>query len=566
MRLVPIAAALLLAARACAAASPAPSCEVAALVPQLPAARFDRCALLRAPAAGTAPSGDGDPSPAIRLLWRTPKPGDALLTLGVHVDAPLETLGYVGVGPSWNGGMRGAELWIASLVSGGDLSLRSYWSDDYVQPSRAGAPLVLLAWESALGGGTAWAFTRSANGTAIASPSAADADFSHIPLLRVGGDTFLFAVGVEPGEFSYHSSLRGSARVSLIAASSDAAPLVAKDASARTLRVVTPPVATDGTPSRYCWSWHRLPSDRKYHIARVAPILAHPELRGLVHHRVTYACPSDFESSTSGGADAAALRAGRVVCRAEGGMPPACPQNYIGWADAGTIEYPPEAGFPFGAGETRSILLEVHYENLGRAVGIVDTSGLEFTFTPTLRPHDLGYLIVGDALERQAPAVQRAPQVLPSGYESYEVANLCPASCTRRMVGGDGGGDGQMHVVSTTFHQHVKGTHAYLELFRDGRRAGRLAQPHWDFTHQDAIPGAGLNIRPGDELLTRCVFNTRNASALQPPYTFGAGAEHDVVGGFGTYDAANARFEEMCYACAYARGRRMCCACAACPS
>jgi hypothetical protein len=60
-------------------------------------------------------------------------------------------------------------------------------------------------------------------------------------------------------------------------------------------------------------------------------------------------------------------------------QPPACPQNFIGWADAGTIVYPQEAGFPFGAGETRSILLEMHYENLAGTRGIVDTSGLEFT-------------------------------------------------------------------------------------------------------------------------------------------------------------------------------------------
>jgi hypothetical protein len=168
-------------------------------------------------------------------------------------------------------------------------------------------------------------------------------------------------------------------------------------------------------------------------------------------------------------------------------QPPACPQNFIGWADAGTIEYPNEAGFPFGLGETRSILLEVHYENLARTKGIVDTSGLEFTcvaellvgsvartdaadsalrlrYTAQLRPHDLGYIIVGDALERQVAEVrangsinlrpssklllqvQREPQVLPAGYAEYEVANMCPGECTRRMS------DEDMHVVSTTFH------------------------------------------------------------------------------------------------------------------
>jgi hypothetical protein len=46
----------------------------------------------------------------------------------------------------------------------------------------------------------------------------------------------------------------------------------------------------------------------------------------------------------------------------------------------------------------------------------------------------------------RAPQVQRVPQVLPAGYAAYEVANMCPAACTRRMSNED------MHVVSTTFH------------------------------------------------------------------------------------------------------------------
>jgi perosamine synthetase len=58
-----------------------------------------------------------------------------------------------------------------------------------------------------------------------------------------------------------------------------------------------------------------------------------------------------------------------------------------------------------------------------------------------------------------------------------------------------------MHVVSTTMHMHAKGTHEYLELWHDGRRHGRIGQPHWDFLRQDALPSDAV-IHPGDELLT----------------------------------------------------------------
>ena len=99
--------------------------------------------------------------------------------------------------------------------------------------------------------------------------------------------------------------------------------------------------------------------------------------------------------------------------------------------------------------------------------------------------------------------------------------------------------------------QHVKGVHGYLELYHGGARSDRIAQRHWDFLRQDAVPGAGALIHPGDELLTRCVFNTRNSTSLLPPYLTGmpaAGGEPPVVGGFGTYNAAGHHFEEMCYA------------------
>lgn len=95
----------------------------------------------------------------------------------------------------------------------------------------------------------------------------------------------------------------------------------------------------------------------------------------------------------------------------------------------------------------------------------------------------------------------------------------------------------------------------YLELWRDGKRHGRIGQPHWDFLRQDALPSDAL-IHPGDELLTRCVFNTRNSTSLLPPYTAGAtptGGGDDVVGGFGTYNEKLKQFEEMCCASRCAR-------------
>jgi hypothetical protein len=313
MRRAARACALLLAAaasRGASAASFASPCDVSAIRPALPSARFAHCALLR------PRGGADDATPAVRLLWRVDD-NSGNVTLGVNVDAPLNTLGYVGIGASWNGGMKGAELWVASLSEAGAFSLRSFWSNDYVRPTaRASDDASLLGWASVAREGTTWAFTRAA------TPRANDGGAASVPLLRTGGDIMLWALGGgDPGEFSYHgASLRGAKRVPLAAgAAPAAAEALHGDGEARVIPIVTPPIATDGTVSRYCWSWHKLPSDARYHITKVAPRLAHPELKSLVHHMVTYACPAGFEQG-GGGADADALRAGRVVCRNEGSM------------------------------------------------------------------------------------------------------------------------------------------------------------------------------------------------------------------------------------------------------
>ena len=105
-----------LAAAACALALPAavsagfaPTCDPTAVQPALPGIHFERCALLRG-------RSIADDTPALRMLWRVN--GDGTATIGVHVDAALDSLGYVGVGAGWNGACwryRAAELWFLTF-------------------------------------------------------------------------------------------------------------------------------------------------------------------------------------------------------------------------------------------------------------------------------------------------------------------------------------------------------------------------------------------------------------------------------------------------------------------
>ena len=90
-----------LAAAACALLLPAtvsagfaPTCDPETVQPALPGIHFERCALLRG-------RSIADGTPALRMLWRVN--GDGTVTVGLHIDAALDKLGYVGVGAGWNG-------------------------------------------------------------------------------------------------------------------------------------------------------------------------------------------------------------------------------------------------------------------------------------------------------------------------------------------------------------------------------------------------------------------------------------------------------------------------------
>jgi hypothetical protein len=231
-RLALIVAAALLAAllQPCAAANFAAPCDPASVQPAPPGGCFDRCAVLRERAGGL---------PALRLLWRV---RDGNITLGVHVDTPLEQLGYVGVGASWNGGMKGAELWVAQMVEG-EFSLGALWSEDYVRPSTdAQVAVTLLGWTSVAGEGAAWAFTRR---TAVGDAPA----MRSMPLAQPLGDIIIWAMGTEPGEFGYHGAeQRGSKRVML--AGPTAVEGHAEPSDAKVVAIVAPPTTTDGAVSR----------------------------------------------------------------------------------------------------------------------------------------------------------------------------------------------------------------------------------------------------------------------------------------------------------------------------
>lgn len=240
--------------------------------------------------------------------------------------------------------------------------------------------------------------------------------------------------------------------------------------------------------TKYCYSAHVFPQDRKYHLLRAEAILnsSHPE---LVHHMIIYSCVSEVSAQSY--ADAAAPS----TCDTR--MQLDCPVFWVMWAvGSGPLQLPDAAGLPMGlrtGGDVNTashVVLEIHYTNPGRAAAIVDSSGFRLWYTSALRPNDAGVLTLGDV-----------GFSIPPQTTSFEVVNECPGECTRRLTQ-------NLTVFQAGLHMHMAGTAILTQHIASGSELPALGRrSYWDFNQQTA---AGLTavLQPGDRLVTRCNFST----------------------------------------------------------
>lgn len=109
---------------------------------------------------------------------------------------------------------------------------------------------------------------------------------------------------------------------------------------------------------------------------------------------------------------------------------------------------PPEAGFVL-TDERQYIVLETHYDNPKLASGMVDSSGVRFYYTDTLREHEAGTLTLGDGY------VSRGGSQVVSGVD-YE--HTCPKQCTERF-------STPINVFKSGLHMHTTGKEMYTNLY-----------------------------------------------------------------------------------------------------
>jgi hypothetical protein len=102
--------------------------------------------------------------------------------------------------------------------------------------------------------------------------------------------------------------------------------------------------------------------------------------------------------------------------------------------------------------------LEVHIENPALLSGLKDSTGFRVTYSPTLRPHDLGSIVTGTLFTIPSQNTTSG-LVIPAGLEEYDYVNVCPSTCTRKFFPPSGA-----KVLNARLHMHMHGQGGSIEV------------------------------------------------------------------------------------------------------
>jgi len=233
----------------------------------------------------------------------------------------------------------------------------------------------------------------------------------------------------------------------------------------------------------------------------------------LVHHSVLYA----FTGDDCGG------------------------KETIIWVGGNTFyeELPADVGMSFS--RFKSFRIQVHYDNPNYEENLKDNSGVRMWLDSGARLHEAGTIQLGD------PAVKMTKEAnleIPPGKSYWEFK--CPSTITQHWH--------EITVFGQILHMHENGDQMYLEI-KDSSGVVRRpnAVEYFDFGWQDPTLNQPFQIKPGDELTTRCYYNNKKSSNVK----FGLGSDEEMCIDFifyYPYNESNANLQATQYCGAYAYG------------
>ncbi|KAJ8977652.1 hypothetical protein NQ317_006425, partial [Molorchus minor] len=269
--------------------------------------------------------------------------------------------------------------------------------------------------------------------------------------------------------------------------------------TARVWELRNPPVDPPSPGETLYWCRvYRIPTiSRKHHLIRYEPLQGISGSNGL-QHVVLYECQDNPE------VEKLADTPGRQ-CYEPHTQPVSCNTVVASWAKGSEgFSFPPEAGYPLDAQNSRFYLMETHYTTpLDGSHSSLDGSGLRLYYTPELRRHDAGVISIGmDPNWRH---------IIPPGQQRVISSGHCVSDCTRQAF--PHGGINMFAVVMKT---HKIGKQVSLKHIRGNAELPPIASDdNIDSDYQEYRKlGAPVRIQPGDHLITQCTYNSSGRSAI----------------------------------------------------
>ncbi|KAH9508902.1 Tyramine beta-hydroxylase [Bulinus truncatus] len=251
----------------------------------------------------------------------------------------------------------------------------------------------------------------------------------------------------------------------------------------------------------YVCMTYELPNDQDYHIVANQAIIDNAD---VLHHMLLYGCEGDSPMQES-----------PTPCSM---FDSSCKTIMGAWTVGQIGEcYGESLGFRFGKGDYKRVRLQIHYNNPGMKTTYADSSGLRLYYRPVRSDvQDLATLTIG-----------QIKLDLPAGQSRIEEVGVCNGDCTKQLITEKQ----SVSVFSALNHMHYLGRSMRIELKRKGVVIANLTNDdHYSYdspvTHYH---NPTIKIIPGDELSTKCVYDT---SSSKDTVYFGDATADEMCFGF----------------------------------
>jgi len=238
-----------------------------------------------------------------------------------------------------------------------------------------------------------------------------------------------------------------------------------------------PPTQVPPQETNYWCKGFNFPDlDRDYHAIKFEANLNNS---AVLHHMILYECERPLFMDKPD------------VCNDMTG----CNQFVWGWAPGVSDRcLEDHVGIRFGrtSRAAKHLVLQIHWNNPQLVADHVDSSGVTLVYTPRLRKHDEGVIMVGPM-----------DLTIPPNSTAHSEQGHCDGSCTKNLPY-------PLQLTGSVLHMHLAGRRIWTEQYRDGKLLRELGRnDNYDFNSQEWIPySSPLTIMPGDQLKTTCVYNT----------------------------------------------------------